>query len=144
MPIEHNTLESREGSAAAPRAVRSGSQRASKASGAGGVCDEVAGRAVFVSAPQLAAHLGVSLGQVHRLSASGKIPRVKLGHRTVRFDLAKVLAALAAPNEQDAMHPVARSPRRTSPDRPVCDLPAYNWSSPMAADGTLPSADRRG
>ena len=98
----------------------------------------------LVDANTLAAILGLKLGQVYRLSAAGRIPRYKVGHRTVRFDLDEVRAALRA----SAATPAAPLHRRrdasllVSP--PVQDLPRYDWSSSLPADATLASADRRG
>ena len=51
---------------------------------------------VVVDAAGLAARLGVSAAQVLRLARRGAIPRLKLGHRTVRFVVDDVLAALRA------------------------------------------------
>jgi predicted DNA-binding transcriptional regulator AlpA len=66
----------------------------------------------LVDAPTLAAKLGLTVGQVYRLSASGRIPKYKAGHRTVRFDLGEVLRSLrntqpAAPPTQEALLPSA-------------------------------------
>ncbi len=52
--------------------------------------------APLIDARALAEHLGVPLGHVRRLSAAGRIPRIKIGYRTIRYDLDAVLAALAA------------------------------------------------
>ena len=43
----------------------------------------------------LAAHLGISVRGVEGLMHARKIPFFTFGHRTVRFDLQRVLAALA-------------------------------------------------
>lgn len=97
----------------------------------------------LIDAQTLADHLNTTVGQVYRLSASGRIPRVRLGHRTVRYSLAAVLAALAqvpvtvAPRRAPAPHPPPLAP-------PIRDLPAYDWSSPTSTGGTMPPADRRG
>ena len=48
----------------------------------------------LLTAQQLADHLNMPVGAIHRLSAAGRIPKYKSGHRTVRFDLDEVLAAL--------------------------------------------------
>lgn len=50
--------------------------------------------ASLLTAQQLADHLNMPVGAIHRLSAAGRIPKYKSGHRTVRFDLDEVLAAL--------------------------------------------------
>lgn len=98
----------------------------------------------LVDASTLAANLGLTVGQIYRLSASGRIPKYKAGHRTVRFDLEEVRAALRA----SPASPTPLLPRRreaASPaSPPVHDLPRYDWSSTMPAGATLPPADRRG
>lgn len=103
-----------------------------------------ASRTSLVTAVQLAAHLGVSLGQIHRLSAAKRIPRVKLGHRTVRFDLEKVVAALGQTVEPPTVLRPTRAAQGVQVEPPVRDLPAYDWSPPKVLDGTLPPAERRG
>ena len=52
---------------------------------------------LILTARELATRLRMTVQQVYRLSASGLIPKFKAGHRTVRFDLSEVLAALRAP-----------------------------------------------
>ena len=98
----------------------------------------------LIDAGTLAASLGLTVGQVYRLSAAGRIPKYKAGHRTVRFDLEEVRVALRTSAASPAPPPGRHRgvPPPASP--PVRDLPAYDWSSPMAADGSLPPADRRG
>lgn len=49
----------------------------------------------FLTKRELAKHLGVSVRGVEGLMAARKIPYYTLGHRTVRFDLQKVMAALS-------------------------------------------------
>lgn len=86
----------------------------------------------LLTAQELAGHLGVSVSQVQRLSAQGKIPRYELGHRTIRYDLAEVRAALAASGAPRAA-PTAPAPPPTRPRRPppapplTRDLPPYDW-----------------
>ncbi len=98
----------------------------------------------FLNARQLADHLNVTIGFVRRKTCEKKIPSRKLGHRTVRYDLAEVLAALG----QSAPEPPPAAPHRQPVPRvaPVLlsDLPAYDWSTSPPPDATLPSADRRG
>ena len=87
--------------------------------------------ATLIDASELAEHLDVSTQAVYRLSASGRIPKYKLGRRTVRFCLDEVLAALkrdAAPSA-----PSATPARRTSnpSGRPeLVSLPPIDWSKP--------------
>jgi hypothetical protein len=50
----------------------------------------------FMNKAQLAKHLGISVRGVEGLMAARKIPYFSLGHRTVRFDLHRVMAALSA------------------------------------------------
>jgi excisionase family DNA binding protein len=74
----------------------------------------------LVDAPTLAAKLGLTVGQVYRLSASGRIPKYKAGHRTVRFDLTEVLRSLrggesGAPPAPDAP-PAQAAPARVAPE----------------------------
>lgn len=74
----------------------------------------------LVDAPTLAAKLGLTVGQVYRLSASGRIPKYKAGHRTVRFDLGEVLRSLrnaqpAAPPNQEAP-PLPSAPAGPTPE----------------------------
>ena len=45
----------------------------------------------LIDARELAEHLGINLGLVYRWSSDGRIPRYKLGHKTVRFRLCEVL-----------------------------------------------------
>ncbi len=93
---------------------------------------------------ELAAHLGVTKAQIYRLSAAGRIPRYKAGHRTVRYDLDEVLAALrSAPPEPEAPRQ-PRPPASLGAGPPLRDLPAYDWSPSTPIDGTLPPAERRG
>lgn len=85
----------------------------------------------LLTAEQLAARLNLSVQQVHRLSASGRIPRYKLGHRTVRFNLDEVLAALQAPAStpaRPAQRP-ERAPKARPELQPRSDLPSYDWST---------------
>jgi excisionase family DNA binding protein len=58
----------------------------------------------LIDARELAEHLGIKLGLVHRLSSDGRIPRYKLGHKTVRFRLCEVLRVF----RQDEDAPVER------------------------------------
>ncbi len=86
----------------------------------------------LLTAQELARHLGVSVSQVQRLSAQGKIPRYELGHRTIRFDLAEVRAALAASGAPSSAPPPpaplpARSRRSPPTPPPTRDLPPYDW-----------------
>lgn len=92
----------------------------------------------FLNARQLAEHLNVTIGFVRRKTCEKKIPSRKLGHRTVRYDLAEVLAALGhgAPEP-----PPAAQHRRPVPrvePTVLCDLPTYNWSPSPPPDGTVP------
>ena len=45
----------------------------------------------LIDARELAEHLGINLALVYRWSSDGRIPRYKLGHKTVRFRLCEVL-----------------------------------------------------
>lgn len=91
---------------------------------------------------ELAEHLGVTLGLVYRMSSDGRIPKVRIGHRTVRFDLDAVLARLqdGSPVPQD--RPTPRIP--VQPREP--DLPEYDWSSQPSPHprGKKSVADRHG
>lgn len=98
----------------------------------------------LVDASTLAANLGLTLGQVYRLSASGRIPKYKAGHRTVRFDLEEVRAALRASPASPTPPALRRREVSLPASPPVHDLPRYDWSSSMPVGATLPSADRRG
>lgn len=95
----------------------------------------------LLTAAELAAHLSVPVGYVYRLTSERRIPVVKLGHRTVRYDLEQVIAALDRPARSPTP---CRAPRPRTEPAPTRDLPAYDWSSPMVAGGSLPPADRRG
>jgi hypothetical protein len=80
---------------------------------------------------------------VQRKTREGLLPHVRLGHRTLRYDLDAVLAALGSASGRKT--PPARTARRPAPPpAAVRDLPAYDWSSSPPADATLPPADRRG
>ena len=48
----------------------------------------------LLSKSELAKYLGISVRGVEGLMAAHKIPYFALGHRTVRFDLHKVVVAL--------------------------------------------------
>ncbi len=50
----------------------------------------------FLTKRELAKHLGVSVRGVEGFMAARKIPYYTLGHRTVRFDLEKVMVALGS------------------------------------------------
>ena len=50
----------------------------------------------IVDAPRLAPLLSMEVPQVLRLQRQGKIPSIKLGHRTMRFSITAVMKALAA------------------------------------------------
>lgn len=92
---------------------------------------------VLIDAAELADALAVTIHCVYRLSASGRVPRYKLGHRTVRFKLSEVLEALRA--DAAALKPGTgeRSPRPPrhreappAPDAPRFPLPPFDWSKP--------------
>lgn len=51
------------------------------------------GLSPLMDAKQLAEFLSIPVGLVYRLSSEGRIPKVKIGHRTVRFDPWHVLQA---------------------------------------------------
>ncbi len=76
-----------------------------------------------LTAQQLARHLQVPLSMIRRMTSDGRIPAMRLGHRTVRYDLDEVRAALRTPS--------ASPPRtRQSPPEPTSEtpLPHYDWS----------------
>jgi len=100
-------------------------------------------RLALIDATALAAHLGITVAQVQRKTRDGLLPHVRLGHRTVRYNLDAVLAALAAPPPPKPLRRAA-APRPAHAAASVQDLPAYDWSASMPAGATLPSADRRG
>ena len=100
-------------------------------------------REPLVNARELAHILGVPLGLVHRKSAEGVLPRHKIGHRTVRYDVAEVRLALQAPRRTPAPQPPIPRRRIVEPG-PVHDLPAYDWPPRKPPDATLARADRRG
>lgn len=50
----------------------------------------------LATAEQLASAFSMSLQQIWRLQRQGRIPCVRLGRRTLRFNLAEVAAALEA------------------------------------------------
>jgi excisionase family DNA binding protein len=88
-----------------------------------------------LTAAELARHLRVPIGQVYRLSSSGQIPKIKIGHRTVRFDLEAVLEALSESTESSS--PGRRRPKIPPSERTEAPLPPYDWSP-------QPSPRRRG
>ncbi len=98
----------------------------------------------LIDAHELARLLNVTVGLIRRMTCEGKIPAHKLGHRTVRYDLANVLAALGRNAPEPP--PAAPRPRPVPCVAPVLlsDLPAYDWSTSPPPDATLLSADRRG
>ncbi len=59
----------------------------------------------LIDARELAEHLGINLGLVYRWSSDGRIPRYKLGHKTVRFRLCEVLRVF----REEADAPVKRA-----------------------------------
>ena len=89
----------------------------------------------LVDAAELARILGVTPEQVLRLGRQGRIPRVVVGRRTVRFDVDQVLVALAAPvaAPQEPSLPAQR--RRGAParsgqaDRVQAPLPRFDWNA---------------
>ncbi len=100
-------------------------------------------RPALIDASALAAHLGITVAQVQRKTREGLLPHVRLGHRTIRYDLDAVLGALAAP---PTPKPSRRAPRgaATAAVAHVRDLPAYDWTFSGGRGATMPSADRRG
>ena len=54
------------------------------------------GSAPLLTSGEMATNLGISTGQLLRLARKGRLPRVKIGHRTIRFDPVEVLAAVRA------------------------------------------------
>ncbi|MCB9759425.1 MAG: helix-turn-helix domain-containing protein [Alphaproteobacteria bacterium] len=80
----------------------------------------------LIDARTLARHLGVSLQAVYRLSASGRIKKYVIGHRTIRFRLDEVLEALAG-EEQVHQSPSPAAARRTAAPAPA-SLPPFDWS----------------
>jgi len=83
----------------------------------------------LIDAADLAVHLGITVNAVYRLSATGRIPRYKVGHRTVRFDLLEVLAALKGPAEEQVDVPTAGRARPPRAQPPSTALPSFDWSS---------------
>lgn len=76
----------------------------------------------LVDAQELAKLLGVNVNVVYRLSGTNRIPRYRIGHRTIRFDYEEVKAALRLEAKQ-AYSPVVRQvPKDAS-------LPSYDWSA---------------
>ncbi len=81
----------------------------------------------LLTAQELADLLQLTVAQVHRLAKRGTIPRYRMGHRTHRYDLDEVLAALREPET-----PAVTPSRGATPSRPgsarVASLPAFDWS----------------
>jgi len=59
---------------------------------------EPAGRSeAHMDAVQLAEHLAISQQSVWRLAREGTIPSIRLGRRTMRFNVREVMAAIKSP-----------------------------------------------
>ena len=81
--------------------------------------------ASMIDARQLAAELGVTVEQVNRLARRGRFPRYHCGHRTYRYKLDEVLAALREPSAPAPSQGVVVSVPTPPPPAP---LPSYDWS----------------
>ncbi len=64
----------------------------------------------LLTAEKLAERLDLSVTKVRTLYRSGKIPRLKLGYRAVRFYWPDVLAALKASNDRKLKEIIDRQP----------------------------------
>jgi predicted DNA-binding transcriptional regulator AlpA len=49
---------------------------------------------LLLDAKQLSPRLSMTVAQVLRLQRQGRIPAIRLGHRTLRFNISAVMAAL--------------------------------------------------
>lgn len=98
----------------------------------------------LLDARQLASHLNVTVGFIHRKTSEGRIPRRKFGHRTVRYILDEVLDALAREDEPPRPPPPPRRGGSGTPSAPptVNDLPPYSWSSDRDSSGPTIPPDR--
>ena len=92
----------------------------------------------LVDSETLADVLGVSVQVVHRLGAARRIPRYKIGHRLVRFDLQEVLDTLREPADvagsRDQRSLAER--QRAAAARVVCER-----GSPLGEAPSLPHFD---
>jgi hypothetical protein len=86
--------------------------------------------ATLIDASELAEHLDVSIQAVYRVSASGRIPKYTLGHRTVRFCLDDVLAALKVEREPTTHETRSRPTSPPSGASRLVALPTHDWSKP--------------
>jgi hypothetical protein len=51
-------------------------------------------RQIFLKPRELSEAIGWSIWAIKRMRLAGKIPFMRFGHRTIRYDLAEVTAAL--------------------------------------------------
>ena len=81
----------------------------------------------LIDAKELAQHLGISESAVYRKSAAGLLPRYKIGHRTVRFDLDEVRSML---RESTAPQPEHRArPPSNNRNAHAKPLPTFSWTA---------------
>lgn len=84
--------------------------------------------APLLTAQELADQLQVTVAHVHRLAKCGVIGRYRLGHRTHRYDLGEVLAALREQERAPVTPPLGAAPSRPAAHPKMSTLPAFNWS----------------
>ena len=81
----------------------------------------------LLTAQELADQLQVTVAHVHRLAKCGVIGRYRLGHRTHRYNLDEVLAALREQETATVTPPRGAAPSPAGTAR-LAPLPAFDWS----------------
>ena len=99
----------------------------------------------LMTAKEVAELLRVPVSRIHSLTSEGRIPHIKLGHRTLRFFRSEVMewARQTAVAKEDGPHGrtqertamAGRLPLQRSPHRRVEEIPPHDWSGNHEAKG---------